>query len=100
MYSLEHLACIVYKDSVLCRNVVLLDKIVELGKHSDEVDAVVGNSLVHHALEDISKYGEFLAYKEVGCTNILQLVEEGYGAIGCIAYILVYIVMFHFCMQR
>ena len=95
MHSVQFLARVVYQHSRFGRDAVLLRQIVELGKHTDEVDAVVCNALIYHAFEDVAQYGVFLAYGEVGCAHVFQLLVKRHGAVGCICYVFVSVVMFH-----
>ena len=95
VHSVQLLARVVYQHSRFGRNAVLLRQIVELGKHADKVDAVVGNTLVYHAFEYVAQYGVFLAYGEVGCAHVFQLVIKRHGAVGGIGNILVSVIMFH-----
>ena len=62
MDGVQHLACVVNAHSRVVGNVVLLDEIVELGKHADKVDVGVGDALVDDALEDVAQHEVSLAY--------------------------------------
>ena len=91
MNGVEHLSRVVYEDGVLSRNVMLLYDVVKLGEQSDKVDAVQRDGLVDDSLKRIAQNIVSLAYRDVSCGNVLQLVKEGHGTVSGIAFIRVII---------
>ena len=89
--GVEHLSRVVYENGVLSRNVMLLYDVVKLGEQSDKVDAVQRDGLVDNTLKRIAQNIIAFAYRDVSCSNVLQLVKEGHGTVSGIAFIRVII---------